>query len=106
MFGIESTEMIILFVVALLLFGKRLPEVAKTVGKGVADFKKGLAGIDDHLRTSVHAPYQSAGHPTGSSSSAPPPSRPAPLEHRDSNPSPGPSVPKFEPPRFEPGAGD
>ncbi|HBH50553.1 MAG TPA: twin-arginine translocase TatA/TatE family subunit, partial [Planctomycetaceae bacterium] len=31
MFGIESTEMIILFVVALLLFGKRLPEVAKTV---------------------------------------------------------------------------
>jgi sec-independent protein translocase protein TatA len=102
MFGIESTEMIILFVVALLLFGKRLPEVAKTVGKGVADFKKGLAGIDDHLRTSVHAPYQSS--PT--SSSAPPPSRPAPLEHRESIASSGPAVPKFEPPRFEPGDGD
>lgn len=104
MFGIESTEMIILFVVALLLFGKRLPEVAKTVGKGVADFKKGLAGIDDHLRTSVHAPYQSAGHSSGPS--APPPSRPAPLEHRDSQESRGPVVPKFEPPRFEPGEGD
>jgi len=102
MFGIESTEMIILFVVALLLFGKRLPEVAKTVGKGVADFKKGLAGIDDHLRTSVHSPYQSS-HP---SSSAPPSSRPAPLEQRDSQVSSGPAVPKFEPPRFEPGDGD
>jgi sec-independent protein translocase protein TatA len=100
MFGIESTEMIILFVVALLLFGKRLPEVAKTVGKGVADFKKGLAGIDDHLRTSVHAPYQS------SPSSAPPTPRPAPLEQRESSPETGPVVPKFEPPRFEPGDGD
>ncbi|MFN7803745.1 MAG: twin-arginine translocase TatA/TatE family subunit [Planctomycetaceae bacterium] len=106
MFGIESTEMIILFVVALLLFGKRLPEVARTVGKGVADFKKGLAGIDDHLRTSVHAPYQSASHSSGTSPAGPPPSRPAPLEHRESNESRGPAVPKFEPPRFEPGEGD
>ena len=102
MFGIESTEMIILFVVALLLFGKRLPEVAKTVGKGVADFKKGLAGIDDHLRTGVHPPYQS----TQTSNSAPPTSRPAPLEQRDAAGSSGPAVPKFEPPRFEPGEGD
>jgi len=106
MFGIESTEMIILFVVALLLFGKRLPEVAKTVGKGVADFKKGLAGIDDHLRTSVHAPYHAGGHSSATSSSTPPPSRPAPLEQRESSEPSGPAVPKFEPPRFEPGEGD
>ena len=93
MFGIESTEMIILFIVALLLFGKRLPEVAKTVGKGVADFKKGLHGIDDDLRTSIdggHSPHRPA-----------PPvaqTRPAPVDRPSDV-----TVPKFEPPKFEPG---
>ncbi len=93
MFGIDSSEMVILFIVALLLFGKRLPEVARTVGKGVADFKKGLGGLDDHMRTSLHSPYTPA--PTTSSA---PQSRPAPLERRDEV-----SVPRFEPPKFEPG---
>ncbi len=40
-------EMIVIGVIALLLFGKRLPEVARSLGKGVVEFKKGLNGIDD-----------------------------------------------------------
>ena len=40
-------EMIVIGIVALLLFGKRLPEVARSLGKGVVEFKKGLRGIDD-----------------------------------------------------------
>ena len=40
-------EMIVIGIIALLLFGKRLPEVARSLGKGIVEFKKGLNGIDD-----------------------------------------------------------
>ena len=40
-------ELIIIMAIALLLFGKRLPEVARSLGKGVVEFKKGLKGIED-----------------------------------------------------------
>ncbi len=43
-------EMIVVLVVAVLLFGKRLPEIARGMGKSVTEFKKGLKettkGID------------------------------------------------------------
>jgi len=32
-----------------LLFGKRLPEVGKSLGKGIVEFKKGLKGIEDDV---------------------------------------------------------
>ena len=34
-------ELIVVMVIALLLFGTRLPEVARNLGKGVVEFKKG-----------------------------------------------------------------
>ena len=34
---------------ALLLFGKRLPEVGRSLGKGIIEFKKGLAGIEEDV---------------------------------------------------------
>ena len=43
-FGMPSgSELIVVGVVALLIFGKRLPEVARSLGKGLVEFKKGLA---------------------------------------------------------------
>ena len=36
-------------IVALLLFGKRLPEVGRSLGKGIAEFKKGLHDVQDEL---------------------------------------------------------
>ncbi|MBU0637469.1 MAG: twin-arginine translocase TatA/TatE family subunit [Planctomycetes bacterium] len=41
--------MLVLGVVALLLFGKRLPEVGRSLGKGISEFKKGLHDVQDEL---------------------------------------------------------
>lgn len=85
MFGVSSWEMMLLFVVALLLFGKRLPEVARSLGKGMMEFKKGLYDIQDEVTSAAHSRPVS------------PQSRPIPNDARDEA-----IAPKFEPPRFEP----
>lgn len=43
------SEWLIIGAIALLLFGKRLPEVGRSLGKGIVEFKKGLKGIEDDL---------------------------------------------------------
>ncbi len=43
------TEMIVIGVVGLLIFGNRLPEVGRGLGKGIIEFKKGLKGIEDDI---------------------------------------------------------
>lgn len=42
-------EMLIVMGVAVLLFGKRLPEVGRSLGRGIVEFKKGLSGVTDEL---------------------------------------------------------
>ena len=50
MFGIGLPELLVIFVVALVVLGpKRLPEVAKALGKGLAEFRKATAGLTDEL---------------------------------------------------------
>lgn len=49
-------EMLVIGLVALLVFGKRLPEVARSLGKGVVEFKKGLRGIENEVDDAVAAP--------------------------------------------------
>jgi sec-independent protein translocase protein TatA len=46
-FGEGMIPLIIVMFVGLLIFGKRLPEIGKSVGKSVVEFKKGLSGIED-----------------------------------------------------------
>ena len=50
MMGIGTPELIILGVIALLLFGKDLPKVARSVGKTVSEFKKGMNEMTSDLR--------------------------------------------------------
>lgn len=45
-------EWIIILIVALLIFGKRLPEVMKSLGRGIVEFKKGVKGVDDEVEES------------------------------------------------------
>ena len=52
MFGIGLPELLVILVVALVVLGpKRLPEVAKVLGKGLAEFRRATADITDELRT-------------------------------------------------------
>ncbi len=43
------TELIVILVVALLLFGKRLPSVGRSLGRGIVEFKNGLKGVKDDV---------------------------------------------------------
>jgi len=42
-------EIALVLVIALLLFGTRLPKVARSLGQGVTEFKKGIKGIEDDV---------------------------------------------------------
>jgi sec-independent protein translocase protein TatA len=47
-FGIGIWEILILLLVALLIFGpKRLPEMGRSLGRGMREFKDSLTGKDD-----------------------------------------------------------
>ena len=46
MFGIGMTELLVIFVLALLLIGpKRLPEMARSLGRGLAEFRRASSDI-------------------------------------------------------------
>lgn len=44
-----GSEWLIILVVALLIFGRRLPEVGRSLGKGIVEFKRGLKGVKDEF---------------------------------------------------------
>lgn len=44
------TEMLIIGGIALLLFGsRRLPELGRSLGRGIVEFKKGIKGLEDDV---------------------------------------------------------
>jgi sec-independent protein translocase protein TatA len=45
---IGPTEIVLILVIVLLLFGgRKIPELMKGIGKGAREFKKGLSGEDE-----------------------------------------------------------
>ena len=67
MFGTPGVmETVVLGVIALLLFGKRLPEVARSLGQSFVEFKRGMTNIETDVRTAAY----SEPSPTSSSSSS------------------------------------
>ena len=54
---LSPMEIIMILGLGVLLFGRKLPEVGKYLGKGIVEFKKGLKGLEDEVETaSAHAP--------------------------------------------------
>ncbi len=50
MFGIGPTELIVILVIALLVIGpKKLPDLAKSLGKGLAEFRRATSDITTEL---------------------------------------------------------
>ncbi len=51
-FGIPGgPEWIILLILGLLIFGRRLPEVGRSLGRSIVEFKKGIKGIEEEIET-------------------------------------------------------
>jgi len=50
-----GAEWIIIAIIGLLLFGKRLPEVGKSLGQSIVEFKRGLQGVERDINNAVEA---------------------------------------------------
>jgi sec-independent protein translocase protein TatA len=83
MFGLNPVEIMIVGAVAVLLFGSRLPSVARSLGKSMTEFKKGIHGIEDEINTASSKPSRVTSY--------------AHADDRDEA-----TAPKFEPPTSEP----
>ena len=91
MFGIGFQEMLVILVVVLIFFGpKRLPDLAKSLGKGIAEFKKASEevrkGIDEAVRESENEEPDTAPPPAGDEPGIDPP----PSATNESPPPPSP----------------
>jgi len=56
--NLGPTEMIVLLIIGVLLFGRKLPEVGRYLGKGIIEFKKGIKGLEDEIDVSTPSPLQ------------------------------------------------
>ena len=56
-FGISIWELMILLIVLLLIFGaKRLPELGRSLGKGMREFKDSVTGVEEAVSTTTPTP--------------------------------------------------
>jgi TatA/E family protein of Tat protein translocase len=86
MFGIGAQELLVIAVIALLVFGpKRLPELARSLGRGMAEFRR----ASSDLRRSL------------SVDDAPPEPRPPEMQPRTASEPTGPAQTVGEPPPAE-----
>lgn len=85
--GLGLGEILVIGIVALLVYGRKLPDVARSLGRGMAEFRRGVAGVEQQLRDADDAP------------------RPAPPAPRDAQPvlaGPAPAPPQPEAPTDRP----
>lgn len=60
---ISPWELLILLLVVLLVFGpKRLPEMGRSLGKGMREFKSSIQGKDDDERPALPTPTSAPAH--------------------------------------------
>lgn len=52
-FGLGTSEMMVLLVLGVLLFGRNLPSLGRSLGKTVTEFKRGVKGLEDDLEPTL-----------------------------------------------------
>jgi sec-independent protein translocase protein TatA len=67
-FSMGMQELVIIGIIAVLLFGKRLPEVARSLGASYRDFRKGLSDLQSQV--DIRDTFSSTSTPSSSSSSS------------------------------------
>jgi sec-independent protein translocase protein TatA len=50
MFGLGMAELVVIMVLGLLLFGNRLPELARWMGRSLVEFRKEVSSLSEDLR--------------------------------------------------------
>ncbi|MCC7293848.1 MAG: twin-arginine translocase TatA/TatE family subunit [Phycisphaerales bacterium] len=75
-----GSEWIAILLVALLLFGRRLPEVARSFGKSIVEFKKGMQDVKDDVQAPliIEPPKAANSLPAGTTREAMPGTDPSP----------------------------
>ena len=62
MFGMGAQELMVILVIVLVLFGgSKLPDLAKSLGKSMKEFKKGIASEPEEEQAPKPGPAASAG---------------------------------------------
>lgn len=89
--GLGAPEMALVGVLAVMLFGKNLPDVARQVGRGWADLKKSLSGIQSEFNSALYNDSSSSGSSRRSTSYT------NAIDDYEEQ-----TAPKFEPPPAEP----
>jgi sec-independent protein translocase protein TatA len=85
---LAPSHVLIVAVIALLLFGDRLPEVMRSMGRGVMEFKKGMRGIESAIEAAANSSPSATNRTSIAQNDAP---------GRDAI-----SAPRFDPPKSEP----
>jgi len=49
-----GAEWIVILVIALLIFGPRLPNVMRSLGKSIVEFKKGMRDVEDDVNSEIN----------------------------------------------------
>lgn len=49
-------EWIVILMIGLLIFGRRLPEVGRSIGKSIVEFKRGVKGIHEEIDSESSRP--------------------------------------------------
>lgn len=87
--SLSMVHWLIFGIVAVLLFGNRLPSVARSLGRSFVEFKKGMGELEQEFKSSVYSePQQRVTYSNTSST-------PSYSDHNE------PAAPKFEPPKQE-----
>lgn len=53
MFRLGMPEVVLILTIGLLLFGKRLPDMARSLGKSLMEFKRSIQGVHEEIDSSL-----------------------------------------------------